>query len=286
MTTARIVLAAAGLAALSALGPAAGAAAAAASAARPAAVRMLPAAQRGAAAVSTVYSVEEAGYQASGSGHRFRYVRATLRLPDSARSPYTRGEGVSVQLRSANETVVLVIAATPGARVWNAGVKVERRQGQGGCMKKDGCFTHVNTHSPPFGTGNAVSFNLYYDRHSGTLYYTATDSTLGQAFVGWFPDPAEQFTSARVGVEFGPNAWTPGSRYAPPSAARQLASFTGVRFTAYNGSQGAIGGAKWTTSRVLATSTGTARGTRIATPSLPRASGATTFTVTAARKKK
>jgi hypothetical protein len=283
MTTARIILGAAGLAALAALGPAAGATAAT----RPAAA--MPAAAGGArpsaATVRTAYSVEEAGYQASGSGRRFRYARATVRLPDSATSPYARGESISLQLRSANETVALRISAASGATAWQAAVGVERRSGQGGCQAKSGCFTHGNDHSPPFRTGDSVSFNLYYNNGSGTLYYTATDSTLGQAFVGWFPDPAEQFSSARIGVEFGPNPWTSGTGYAPPATAQRLAGLTGVRFTAYNGARGAIGGAKWATTRIVTTTTGTARGTRVAAPSVPSANGSTVFKVTATARK-
>jgi hypothetical protein len=279
MTSGRLILTAAALAALAALAPAAGAAAATV---RPAAGH--PNARPLAATVGTAYSVEEAGYQASGPGRHFRYAAATVRLPDSALSPYSRGEALSVQLRAASETIVLQIATTPGATAWNAAVAVERQFGQGGCTTKNGCFTHVNGQSPPFSTGDSVSFNLYYNKAAGTVYYTATDSTLGQAFLGWFGDPAELFTSARIGVEFGADPWTPGTGYTAPAKARVLASFTGVGFTAYSGSKGAIGGARWATSRVLATSTGTAGGTLIASPSVPASNGATAFTVSAAGK--
>jgi hypothetical protein len=272
MTSGRLFLGAAGLAAVAALGPAAGAQAATAPAA--------PAA----ATVATAYSVEEAGYQASGPGRHFRYAAATVRLPDSSQSPYSRGEGLSVQLRAASETVELEIATTPGATAWSAAIAVERQFGQGGCTTKNGCFTHLNGNSPPFSTGDSVSFSLYYNKASGTVYYTATDSTLGQAFVGWFPDPAELFTSARIGVEFGADPWTAGTGYTAPARSRVLASFTGVGFTAYSGSKGAIGGARWATSRILATTTGAASGTAIAAPSVPVSNGATAFTVSAAAR--
>jgi hypothetical protein len=45
---------------------------------------------------------------------------------------------------------------------------------------------------------------------------------------------------------------------------------------------GFIGGARWTTSQVLATTTGTSGGTLIASPSVPAKNGATSFTVSAA----
>jgi hypothetical protein len=279
MTRGRLILTAAALAALAALAPAAGAAAATA---RPPAGH--PRTRPSAAAVGQVHSVEEAGYRASGPGRHFRYAAATVRLPDSSQSPYSRGEGLSVQLRAASETVELEISTTPGATAWSAAVAVERQFGQGGCTAKNGCFTHLNGNSPPFSTGDSVSFSLYYNKASGTVYYTATDSTLGQAFVGWFPDPAELFTSARIGVEFGADPWTAGTGYTAPARARVLASFTGVGFTAYSGSKGAIGGARWVTSRILATATGAANGTAIAAPSVPASNGATAFTVSAAAR--
>jgi hypothetical protein len=270
MTSGRLFLGAAGLAAVAALGPAAGARAATAPPA--------PAA----ATVATAYSVEEAGYQAAGSGWRFRYAQATVKLPAPSVSPYAGGEGVSVQLRAADETVVLGISARPGGSAWNAAVAVEQQFGQGGCAMPGGCFTNTNPNSPAFATGDTVSFNLYYIPSSGFLYYTASDATSGQTFAGRFQDAGVLFTSARTGVEFGIDPWTPGTGYAPPAAARALASFTAIRFTSYDGTRGFIGGAKWTTSQVLATTTGTAAGTLIASPSVPAKNGATAFTVTAA----
>ncbi|MDQ2876098.1 MAG: hypothetical protein M3Y33_15435, partial [Actinomycetota bacterium] len=229
-----------------------------------------------------VYSVEEAGYQASGSGWRFRYAQATVSLPVSSLSPYTGGEGVSVQLRAADETVVLGVSATPGSASWNAAVAVERQFGQGGCSSPSGCFTHVNGNSPVFRTGDTVSFNLYYIPSSGFLYYTATDATSGQSFAGRFQDPGALFTSARIGVEFGVDPWTPGTGYTAPATSQRLAGFTAIRFTSYDGTRGFIGGAKWTTSQVRATTTGTSGGTLIASPSGPAKNGAASFTVTAA----
>jgi hypothetical protein len=267
MTSGRLILAATGVAALAALGPAASAAAASAPSA---------------ATVSKAYSVEEAGYQASGSGWRFRYAQATVKLPDSSLSPYKSGEGVSVQLRAADETVVLGVSTGQGSTSWNAAVAVEQKFGQGGCSSPGGCFTHVNGSSPVFATGDVVSFSLYYVPGSGFLYYSATDATSGDSFASRFSDAGAMFTSARTGVEFGIDPWSPGIGYTPPATAQKLASFTAIRFTSYDGTRGFIGGAKWTTSQVRATTTGTAAGNLIASPSVPAKNGAKSFTVTAA----
>jgi hypothetical protein len=268
MTSGRLILAATGLAAVAALGPAASAASAAASA-------------PSAATVSKAYSVEEAGYQASGSGWRFRYAQATVKLPGSSLAPYKSGEGVSVQLRAADETVVLGVSTTQGSTSWNAAVAVEQKFGQGGCANPGGCFTNVNSSSPVFTTGDVVSFNVYYVPASGFLYYTATDATSGASFASRFKDAGAMFTSARIGVEFGADPWSPGTGYTRPAKPQALASFTAIRFTSYDGTRGFIGGAKWTTSQVLATVTGTASGAPIASPSVPASNGAKAFTVSA-----
>jgi hypothetical protein len=276
MTSVRIAVGAAGLAALAALGPAVTASAATIGPARTGTTA--PAA----AAVSTAYSVEEAGYQASGTSWRYRYAQATVKLPSPVTSPYAGGEGVSVQLRAADQTVVLGISATPQSAFWNSGVAVEQQDGQGTCSTPGGCFSHVNGNSPLFAAGDSVTFDLYYNRSAGTIYYTATDTTLGQAFAGFFPDGGELFTSARTGVEFGQDPWSAGTGYTAPVTPRALATFTAIRFTSYNGTKGYLGGAKWTTTRVSTTATGMAAGALIAAPSAPAGSGATSFTVTAA----
>jgi hypothetical protein len=237
-----------------------------------------------AAALGRVYSVEEAGYRASGAGWRFRLARATVTLPSPSLSPYSGGEALSVQLRASDQTVVLGISAVPGSTVWSAAVAVEQKDGQGGCATSGGCFSHLNSNSPAFAAGDSVTFDLYYHRSAGTLYYTASDSTLGQAFVGWFQDGGEQFSSARVGAEFGPDSWTRGTGYHAPARARALAAFTAVRFTSGHGTKGTLGGAPWTTRQILLSSTGTVRGTVIAAPSVPAGTGATSFTVTAAAR--
>jgi hypothetical protein len=267
MTSGSLILAATGLAAVAALGPAASADAATAPAA---------------ATVSKAYSVEEAGYQAAGTGWRFRYAQATVKLPNSSLSPYTSGEGVSVQLRAADETVVLGVSTAQGAKNWNAAVAVEQQLGQGGCASPSGCFTHVNSNSPAFATGDSVSFNLYYIPSSGFLYYTVNDATSGKSFAGRFSDPGALFTSARTGVEFGSDPWTPGTGYKAPAKATALATFTDIRFTSNDGTRGFIGGAQWTTSQVRCTTTGTSAGALVASPNVPAKNGATSFTVTAA----
>jgi hypothetical protein len=292
MTSGSLTCAAAVLAALAVLGPAATASAATASAATATAAsaataslaRAAAATPPPAAALGRVYSVEEAGYRASGAGWRFRLARATVTLPGPSLSPYSGGEALSVQLRASDQTVVLGISAVPGSTVWSAAVAVEQKDGQGGCATSGGCFSHLNSNSPAFAAGDSVTFDLYYHRSAGTLYYTASDRTLGQAFVGWFQDGGEQFSSARVGAEFGPDSWTRGTGYHAPARARVLAAFTAVRFTSSHGTKGAIGGAPWTTSQILVTSTGTARGTVIAAPSLPASSSTRSFTVTAAAR--
>jgi len=284
MTSGRLTCAAAGLAALAILGPAATASAATAGAARASAATAATAAARPrAAGIGRAYSVEEAGYRASGIGWRFRLAQATVTLPRPSRSSYSSGESLSVQLRAADQTVVLGISATPGEARWKAAVAVEQKDGQGGCSSTGGCFTHLNDNSPAFAPGDSVTFDLYYHRSAGTVYYKATDATLGQAFVGWFQDGGELFSNARVGVEFGPDSWTRGTGYRRPGTTRALATFTAVRFTSYGGIKGALSGTRWRTSRLLVTSTGTSRGTVIASPSLPAGSDASSFLVAAVR---
>ena len=52
----------------------------------------------------------------------------------------------------------------------------------------------------------------------------------------------------------------------PPAASTRLWQFTGSRLTTYSGDHGTITG-PWTTSKMITTTTGTASGTVIASPS-------------------
>src|SRR5258708_474662 len=67
----------------------------------------------------TIFSAEQAGAAIGAPRVQYRYVETTFTLPDSSNLPYSTGGGLSVQLRSNDDTFVLGISATPGSQ-WNA----------------------------------------------------------------------------------------------------------------------------------------------------------------------
>jgi hypothetical protein len=108
--------------------------------------------------------------------------------------------------------------------------------------------------------GDRLAVSVYYDQR-GHVFYTVTDLTR----------PATQTVVRNVGrvVYSAADLWVPiglGVPADPPAADTRLWQFTGSRLTTYSGDRGTITG-PWTTRKMITTSTGTASGTVIVSPS-------------------
>jgi len=108
--------------------------------------------------------------------------------------------------------------------------------------------------------GDRLAISIYYDQR-GHIFFTVTDLTR----------PGTQTVMLYVGRLIYPAArlWVQTDRVlsvVPPAADTRLWQFTGSRLTTYRGDHGTITG-PWTTSKMITTTTGTASGTVIVSPS-------------------
>jgi hypothetical protein len=106
--------------------------------------------------------------------------------------------------------------------------------------------------------GDQLALSIYYDQH-GHDYFTASDTTQHIT-------RTVQLTAGRViynhGFVIGVGGWLDD----PPQADTRLLQFTNSRVTTYNSDRGTLTG-PWATWKYIATTTGTAAGTVIASPS-------------------
>jgi hypothetical protein len=201
----------------------------------------------------TIFSAEQAGAAIGAPRVQYRYVETTFTLPDSNRLPYTSGGGISVQLRSNDDTFVLGISATPGSQ-WNAAA-VDLQPGN---CTSGSCIFHTNTSSPQMNSGDSITLSAFRNYSNGFLYYTAQDNTSGAVFSARFADPGSAFSSARVGAEFATfPAGTPGSSFTPPAKDFRLVLLSGTKITQKNGTHVSL----VKSSQVVETSDGTKNGT-------------------------
>jgi delta 1-pyrroline-5-carboxylate dehydrogenase len=133
--------------------------------------------------------------------------------------------------------------------------------------------------SQPFGTGggalssvnpkvgDTVLIDLYYNKATGGVSATATDTTSGQTqTVNIAEGKSALFTSAEVaGFIHNPSS--------PPAANTRLWQLTNSHVTTYTGARGTMTGS-WTTSQVIDTSNGRSTGHVVFSPSLPFNKGA------------
>jgi hypothetical protein len=112
--------------------------------------------------------------------------------------------------------------------------------------------------------GDQLAISIFYDQH-GHDYFTATDITQGTA----------QTVRSDVGGPVYTAAWLRGLRISPldpPPADIRIWHFTSSHLTTYSGVHGTILG-PWTTSKLIATTDGTASGEVLMSPSSLRDGG-------------
>jgi hypothetical protein len=187
-----------------------------------------------------VYSDHLAGYQAA--GRWFRYVATTVTVPPRTLSYLNSGSAF--------------IGLTGRYAAW---INVD----PGGGVDSVG-FAATNVGTGPFElaprVGDRLAISIYYDQRL-QIYFTVTDLTR----------PATQTAVLSVGRQTYSAAglWVRTDRVLsvrPPVADTRLWQFTGSRLTTYSGHHGTITG-PWTTSKMITTTTGTASGTVIVSPS-------------------
>ena len=188
------------------------------------------------------YNQSWAGYSVGG-GRWFRFISTTLTVPT--------GDDMAVIGLSHGQPV-----GQPFAEL-----EVDHEDGPGGGT------VSVEAHVMPggYGTlplsphaGDQLALSIYYDQH-GEDYFTASDTT--------------QHITRTVRLTVGSVVYDHGFMVAPggwlgypPQADTQLLEFTGSRVTTYTGAHGTLTG-PWTTSQYITTTSGTAAGTVIASPS-------------------
>ena len=192
------------------------------------------------AAGPAVYSGQHAGYRAA--GRWFRYVATTVTVPPRTLS-YLNSGSAFIGL---NGRYAAWINVDPGGGADSVG------------------YAATNVGTGPFRLAPRVrdrlAISIYYDQR-GHIFFTVTDLTR----------PATQTVVLYVGrlIYSAARLWVQTDRVlsvVPPAASTRLWQFTGSRLTTYSGDHGTITG-PWTTSKMITTTTGTASGTVIVSPS-------------------
>src|ERR1035441_2589161 len=193
------------------------------------------------------YNQGWAGYTAGG-GRWFRYVSTTVTIPPRTIHGARVGAAfIALQHTRPTGLPEAMMSASPG----------------GGA----GSVTYL---ADPWGVlaisphiGDRLTLSIFYDQH-GHDYFTATDITRRTSQTVRVNVSAVVYDLARLGAR-------PAGSTAPPAEMRRR-QFGASHVTTYSGDHGTILG-PWTTSKVSMTSTGTASGTVVASPSPLRDNG-------------
>jgi hypothetical protein len=196
------------------------------------------------AAYPTIYTKSDAGYAVS--GRWFRYVAAYVKVPPTG-SVFNYAAVMLKGSNVAGVTLGIQPGGGPGSIGWAVGVPPF---GSGG-----GLLSSVNPK-----VGDTVLIDLYYNKVTGGVTATATDTTSGSTqSVNIAEGTKALFTSAEVaGVIHNPSS--------PPAANQRLWQFTNSHVTTYTGAKGTMTG-NFTTSQVIDTTNGKASGHVVFSPS-------------------
>ena len=188
---------------------------------------------------------------ATGGGRWFRYVSTTVTIPPRTIHGAAAGSAF-IALQHAKPTGLPEAMMSAGSGGGAGSVTYTAYASGGGALA-------VSPH-----VGDRLALSIYYDQH-GHDYFTATDITQRTTRTVRLNVGTVVYDLARLGGG-------PASNASPPAADIQLWQFAGSHVTTYSGDHGTILG-PWTTSEVSVTSTGTASGTIVASPSALRDNG-------------
>jgi hypothetical protein len=189
-----------------------------------------------------VYDLVLAGYISS--GRWFRFVATTVTVPPVT-LPVGYGDSLLVELKNAR------LNGAPGATIM-----VDPGGGPGSVRWASGRTLQPFAMSPKI--GDKLSVNIYYDRHSH-IYFTATDLTQGVTRTAQASTGSVVYNQALLVGNLGADS------PAPPANTR-LWAVADTRLTTYTGTHGTVTG-PWQTSPMILTSTATAAGRVVASPS-------------------
>ena len=192
------------------------------------------------------YNPVNAGYNAQ--GRWFRFVSTTLTVAPRIMPKDSDGSafiGIHATLRGEGSPPSAHIYVAPG--------------GGPGSVVYQGSLTVGSFRVSPQ-VGDQLTISIYYDQHGHTSFTAAdltqhTTQTVRLSVGGIRP----VFDNAVLGV-------LAAGTVPPPAADTQLWDFTGSRLTTYTGVHGTVVG-PWQTSQEIATTTGTATGTVVTSPS-------------------
>ena len=185
-----------------------------------------------------IYTQPFAGYEAGG-GRWFRFISTTLTLQQpqaSSGGPIAASISLQHGGLGGSSYAALTVLST-GDRIM--------------CS----CGGSAFDISPSY--GDQLALSIYYDRH-GHDYFTVTDLTQHVSQTVREPVPVVVYDGAGLLGE--------ADGVTPPSADVRQWHFTSSHLTTYTGVHGTITG-PWTTSKVIATSDGTASGVVVQSPS-------------------
>ena len=186
-----------------------------------------------------VYQAGLSGYVADG-GRWFRFASTTVTVPPRSMQGSDAGTAaVMLQGKGSSAPAAITVRAGGGARsvVWNGGAFALAPQ-----------------------VGDQLSLSIYYDQH-GHDVFTVSDITQHKTQAVNASVPATTYLAALV-IAINSATGT------PPAADTRAWEFTGTRLTTYTGVRGTITG-PWSTNMVINTTSSTANGTIVASPSPP-----------------
>jgi hypothetical protein len=251
------------------------------------AVSLAAAGTASAATAPAFGSPEQAGFAAAGAGAQFRYVQATITLPDASKfASEIGGFGVSVQLWSGKSVAVLGISNSTTAGNYSAAVAMfDPTQpnlnvypnglvcstADAGSQLCPGTPTDWTDGSVAFAPGATIFISAFYDRATGGTMFLVKDPQANEFLSYTFASgKGISWREARVGAEFGcsPFASCSGSSPVPynaPPAPVHLVKFSGIRLTTYSGHRAGFS-SWWLHAKVLWTRNGLISGAVNARP--------------------
>ncbi len=185
-------------------------------------------------------SPEQTGYTATGA--QFKAIGASVWLRQtSAYDTEVASFGHSIQLWSSGLVVTLGVTTTTSksdapydayATIYNRNTheviasnpNAEFCGPDGNCHPGGGFFAFA-----------PMTLQIDYNPVTGLLYLIEKQSALGYTFISSYTTPAQSFTQARVGTDFGSSPWDGLYSYTPPASYVKIARYTDVRLTTYSG---------------------------------------------------
>ena len=191
------------------------------------------------------YTKTMAGYEMTGGGWRFRYIKTT----------YTVSRSVTPLESAARITMVL------GGK--NGSVYLSPYDNGGSIEYWLSVWDYSQNLYIPQSVGDKITISIYYDRQAGKVFLTAANLNTGHKATVALRVKSWVFTRARL-VAGGPD-W---STWNFASKDTRLWAFTDTTLTSYSGYHGAILG-PWNTTRIIATRSGTSAGKVVLWPTWP-----------------